>query len=63
VTAFVRSPQKLGPAGDGLAVIRGDPRDADELRAALPGHDAVHRRWDRRESGRRRSSPTARAAP
>jgi putative NADH-flavin reductase len=41
VTAFVRSPQKVGPGGDGLAVIGGDPRDADELRAALPGHDAV----------------------
>ena len=41
VTAFVRSPQKLGPVGDGLTVIRGDPRNADGLRAALPGHDAV----------------------
>jgi putative NADH-flavin reductase len=41
VTAFVRSPEKLGPAGDGLTVIRGDPRDAGELRAVLPGHDAV----------------------
>jgi putative NADH-flavin reductase len=41
VTAFVRSPQKLDPAGDGLTVIRGDPRNADELRAVLPGHDAV----------------------
>jgi len=41
VTVFVRSPEKLGPAGDGLTVIRGDPRNADELRAVLPGHDAV----------------------
>jgi putative NADH-flavin reductase len=41
VTAFVRSPEKLGPVGDGLTVIRGDPRNADGLRAALPGHDAV----------------------
>ncbi len=41
VTAFVRSPEKLGPAGDGLTVIRGDPRNASELRAVLPGHDAV----------------------
>lgn len=41
VTAFVRSPEKLGPLRDGVTVLRGDPRDADELRAALPGHDAV----------------------
>jgi putative NADH-flavin reductase len=41
VTAFVRSPPKLGPPRDGLTVVRGDPRNADELRAALPGHDAV----------------------
>ncbi len=41
VTAFVRSPRNLGPAGEGLTVIGGDPRSADELRASLPGHDAV----------------------
>jgi putative NADH-flavin reductase len=41
VTAFVRSPEKLDPARDGVTVLRGDPRKADELRAALPGHDAV----------------------
>jgi len=41
VTAFVRSPEKLGPPREGLTAVRGDPRDADELRAALPGHDAV----------------------
>ncbi len=41
VTAFVRSPQKLGPPAEGVTVLRGDPRDADGLRAALPGHDAV----------------------
>ncbi len=41
VTAFVRSPEKLDPLRDGVNVRRGDPRDADELRAALPGHDAV----------------------
>ncbi len=41
VTAFVRSPEKLGPPRDGVNVLRGDPRSADELRAALPGHDAV----------------------
>jgi len=41
VTAFVRSPEKLDPLRDGVTVLRGDPRNADELRAALPGHDAV----------------------
>jgi putative NADH-flavin reductase len=41
VTAFVRSPEKLGALRDAVTVIRGDPRDADALRAALPGHDAV----------------------
>ncbi len=41
VTAFVRSPEKVGPPRDGMTVLRGDPRNADELRAALPGHDAV----------------------
>jgi len=41
VTAFVRSPEKLGPQREGLTTRRGDPRDAAELAAALPGHDAV----------------------
>lgn len=41
VTAFVRSPGKLGAARSGLEVREGDPRNADELAAALPGHDAV----------------------
>jgi putative NADH-flavin reductase len=41
VTAFVRSPQKLDPPGNGVTVLRGDPRSADELRAALAGHDVV----------------------
>ena len=41
VTAFVRSPEKLDPVRDGVTVLRGDPRNADERRAALPGHDAV----------------------
>jgi len=41
VTAFVRSPEKLGPQREGLTTHRGDPRDAAELAAALPGHDAV----------------------
>ena len=41
VAAFVRSPEKLGAPQAGLMVVKGDPRSAAELRAALPGHDAV----------------------
>jgi putative NADH-flavin reductase len=41
VTAFVRSPQKLGGPREGLTILRGDPLDKAALRAALPGHDAV----------------------
>jgi putative NADH-flavin reductase len=41
ITAFVRSPQKLKPLEDRVTIRRGDPRDVTELRAALPGHDAV----------------------
>ncbi|UWZ84165.1 NAD(P)-dependent oxidoreductase [Occallatibacter riparius] len=41
VTAFLRSPQKLGGARDGLTVIRGDVRDTDAISAAIAGHDAV----------------------
>lgn len=41
VTAFVRSPDKLDPLRDGVTVVRGDPRNAGELIAALPGHEAV----------------------
>jgi putative NADH-flavin reductase len=41
VTAFVRSPEKLGPQREGLTTRRGDPRNAAELAEALPGHDAV----------------------
>jgi putative NADH-flavin reductase len=40
VTAFVRSPEKLGPAGS-LTIVRGDPRDPQNMAAVLPGHDAV----------------------
>ncbi len=40
VTAFVRSPQKLSPAGS-LTIVRGDPRNPENMAAALPGHDAV----------------------
>ncbi len=41
VTAFVRAPEKLGAARAGVTVVKGDPRSVDDLRAALPGHDAV----------------------
>jgi putative NADH-flavin reductase len=41
VTAFVRSPEKLGTPRAGLTVVKGDPRNAAQLSAALPGHDAV----------------------
>ena len=41
VTAFVRSPEKLGAPRDGVTARKGDPRNADELRDALTGHDAV----------------------
>jgi putative NADH-flavin reductase len=41
VTAFVRSPEKLGAQREGPSVRQGDPRDAAALAAALPGHDAV----------------------
>src|SRR5262249_9448350 len=40
VTAFVRSPEKLGPMA-GVRVVRGDPLQAGSLSSALPGHDAV----------------------
>ncbi|MBO0861942.1 MAG: NAD(P)H-binding protein [Chloracidobacterium sp.] len=40
VTAFVRSPQKITPAGS-LVVVRGDPLRAETIAAALSGHDAV----------------------
>jgi putative NADH-flavin reductase len=41
VTAFVRSPDKIGGLRPWISVEKGDPRSIDDLRAALPGHDAV----------------------
>jgi|SRR5215470_10978594 len=41
VTAFVRSPEKLGPPREHLVVRGGDPRSVPDLASALPGHDAV----------------------
>src|SRR6184192_3402204 len=36
VTAFVRSPQKLGSPREGVTVLQGDPRSVDRLEA--PSH-------------------------
>jgi putative NADH-flavin reductase len=41
VTAFVRSPQKLGSLRQRVVVREGDPRSVAVLRDVLPGHDAV----------------------
>jgi putative NADH-flavin reductase len=41
VTAFVRSPAKIMRRHPLLRVQRGDPRSADQLASAMPGHDAV----------------------
>jgi putative NADH-flavin reductase len=41
VTAFVRSPGKLGAAREGVTVRQGDPHSVGDLTAAIPGHDAV----------------------
>jgi putative NADH-flavin reductase len=41
VTAFVRSPQKLGLATSGVTVVQGDPRNAAELGRAMNGAEAV----------------------
>src|SRR5689334_10058504 len=41
VTAFVRSPGKLGAPPTGVTVVQGDPRSAAELGAAMKGCDVV----------------------
>ena len=41
ITAFVRSPEKLADKGAKLSVQVGDPTNAGQLAAALPGHEAV----------------------
>src|SRR5262245_52503142 len=41
VTAFVRSPEKLPELGPQVTVRKGDPRNAGDLQAALPGHDVI----------------------
>jgi|GEM_PF-130947 len=41
ITAFVRSPHKLGRLARDIDVVKGDPTDVAALIDALPGHDAV----------------------
>lgn len=41
VTAFLRSPEKIGRRHERLRVVRGDPHDPRQLAEALQGHDAV----------------------
>jgi putative NADH-flavin reductase len=41
VTAFVRSPEKIVRRHPLLNVVRGDPRNHDQLAGAIRGHDAV----------------------
>jgi putative NADH-flavin reductase len=41
VTAFVRSPEKIVRRSPELAIVKGNVFDAEEIAAALAGHDAV----------------------
>jgi putative NADH-flavin reductase len=41
VTAFVRSPDKIMRRDSKLTVLAGNPRNLDQLRKAMQGHDAV----------------------
>jgi putative NADH-flavin reductase len=41
VTAYVRSPQKIGSTHERLKVVQGDVFNADEMARAMAGHDAV----------------------
>src|SRR5258708_5932076 len=41
VTAYVRSPQKIGFTNERLKVVQGDLFNADEMARAMAGHDAV----------------------
>ncbi|WP_419992440.1 NAD(P)-dependent oxidoreductase [Streptomyces boninensis] len=41
VTAFARSPEKAGPAREGLTVIKGDVLEPDAVARAVDGQDAV----------------------
>jgi putative NADH-flavin reductase len=41
VTAYVRSPEKIGVTHDRLGIIQGDVFDIDEMARAMVGHDAI----------------------
>jgi putative NADH-flavin reductase len=41
VTAFVRSPERIGRRHERLTILGGDPLDAEQLRRTLPDHDVV----------------------
>src|SRR5262249_32517580 len=41
VTAFARSPEKLGALPAGVTAVAGDPRQGEALKAAMAGCDAV----------------------
>lgn len=41
VTAFVRDPARIAPAGQQLEIVVGDVMQPTSVEAALPGHDAV----------------------
>jgi putative NADH-flavin reductase len=41
VTAFVRSPERLKPFGDRIAIKQGDLLNPAELASAVSGHDAI----------------------
>jgi putative NADH-flavin reductase len=41
VTAFVRSPEGMGLKNERLAILKGNVMDENQLREAMPNHDAV----------------------
>jgi putative NADH-flavin reductase len=41
VTAFVRSPEGVGPKSEQLTVVKGDATDEEQLFSAMQNHDAV----------------------
>jgi putative NADH-flavin reductase len=63
VTAFVRSPQKLGALRESVRIRQGHPRSGAQLRDALAGHDAVLSALGRQDWDGRQFSASAPAAP
>jgi hypothetical protein len=53
----------MGDPRENLTVMSGDPRSVADLRAALPGHDAVLSSLGPPGGGPRRSTVTQRAVP